>query len=162
MDNLNDEVEAMGEYSYPPDEITNNNQGITLDLDSLEEVPLESDIIKNAASPSAVVQSPSGETYIPLSKCDASVIMKSDNRETNSAPHDCADPVTTMAPSLSVAPAEHSHHYNISRFPAASSPTNSTHSGISEQSSFAGHFSYKHGDIVWAQTETFLPFCKKH
>lgn len=161
MDNLNDEIETMGECSFPPDSITDNNQGITLDLDSLEEVPLEADVIGNMASPSAVVESPSGDIYIPLSQYNSSIIMKSENRITNTGPHDCVDSVKTNAPSLSVAPpTEHSHHYNISRFPAASSPTNSTHSGVSEHSSFAGPCPFKHGDIVWAQTESFLPFCK--
>jgi hypothetical protein len=67
MDNLNDEVNAITDLSVPVEEAYNNFQsGITLDLNSLEDVPLEQEIVGPAASQSGVVESPSGETYIPL------------------------------------------------------------------------------------------------
>ena len=155
MDNLNDEVHTTTDISVPVEEAADNTQcGITLDLNSLEDVPLEQEVL----GPAGVVESPSGETYIPLSQYDSSSINKSDNRIPIIGLHDYTDSATNAR--TSATSAEYTHQYHVGRFPAASSPTNSTHSGVSEQSSFAGTCPYKHGDIVWAQTESFLPFCK--
>lgn len=159
MDNLNDEAQAIRDLSVPVEEATSSFQrGMTLDLNSLGDAPLEQEIVGHAVSQLGVVESPSGDTYIPLSQYDSNNITKSDNHIPIIGLHDYTD--MNARTTSAAASAEPIHQYHVGRFPAASSPTNSTHSGVSEHSSFAGPCPYKHGDIVWAQTESFLPFCK--
>ena len=118
----------------------------------LVDVPLEKEDAGLSSESVSIVNSPSGDAFIPLSNYNSLAAAVESSIATSS------QLIGSTMETLGVATSQPVIDFFHSRFPASSSPTNSTHSGGDHHSSFPAPSIFKHGDVVWAQTETFLPF----